>query len=214
VQRVNPDIARADVAAAQVIDQVQLHADHLEKQQSTFAEYPRAMGRIAELQAEIDALKIENEVLVHRFNEATEKLEHWHKRLLEVHASSSWHITRPLRFISNLFRGNAIAIRPYVRSKTIEFLWRVYRFIASFPWTLRLVRWLFNRFPYLKERSLSFVNSGRTTALGISSSLGGEQSRIDPVATFLAGQSLSPRASVVYAELQSKLVDFAKSQGR
>jgi FkbM family methyltransferase len=224
VQSVNREHARAEEMAAQVqstlaeyhklvgqsnraIEALNAQAkEHSEQQQVIINQYSRA---IAELQGAVDARKSENEALMSSLSDASINVEYWHNRLLEIHASTSWRITRPL---SKIFRGEAIAVRPYLQSTLRDTVWRIYRKIASFKFLQNAVQWFFHRFPSFKKKSLAFLNNGIDLSPKGQSVDVVDQITRQHVASLEHDHVLSPKASLVYLEIQTKLADFSKTR--
>ncbi|NSL53753.1 FkbM family methyltransferase [Uliginosibacterium aquaticum] len=156
---------------------------------ATQAETRATQAEIRATQAETRAMQAESAMA-----QAQQQVHQWHQRILQVHASTSWRVTKPLRLLKRLICRDSTAVagvRKAVNKKIREILVRI---------SERLKKQIFLRKIILNFLRISPTLHGRLVAYIRRSECDGERD-------FLQGRGdMPPRAKEIFEQLTA-LVD-------
>ncbi len=120
---------------------------------------------------ELELSKLQQEIASFELTqqELHSQIGYWHGRVLDLHQSTSWRITRPLRFIKKVISGEIFEtthrIRSYDMSKKVLYLLirSSINFVSNKPYLRSGIISITKKFPRLHQRLVQFSAKGNLT---------------------------------------------------
>lgn len=149
------NLAALDSSQRATVEQIAAYKNHLQHEASRFRqEATQSQSAIAQAQVEIKRLREERKRQDAEIQYLTQQTQALHNTIAALHTSTSWRVTKPLRFLSQLMRKSKRMLHPLVR-QSIKMARTAYHRLPLSLYQRAHLKKLFNKLVRFAPASLS-----------------------------------------------------------